>query len=135
MLWHSTRRRCRVGILIGLLAAFGAASFAADDATNEEREARMKRDITFLASPECEGRGPGTQGIDKAAEYIVANFKKAGLKPGGKDGGYFQPFEFGGQVKLGSPNTVKLRGPQGQEIELAKNTQFDVLGSSGSGTV
>src|SRR5262245_20955393 len=103
MVWHTTLRRCRAGILFGLLAACAAASVGAGDATNEEREARMKKDITYLASPECEGRGPGTEGLDKAADYIVANFKKAGLKPGGKDGGYFQPFSSGGQVVLGSP--------------------------------
>jgi hypothetical protein len=134
MHWPTTLWRCRVGILFGLLTASGASSFAADDATNEEREARMKRDITFLASPECEGRGPGTQGIDKAADYIAENFKKAGLKPGAGKGNYFQPFSFGGQVQLGSPNTLKLRGPQGQEIDLKMGGQFEVMGSSGSGT-
>ena len=111
MLWHSTRRRCRVGILIGLLAAFGAASFAADDATNEEREARMKRDITFLASDECEGRGIETKGIEIAANFIAGEFASAGLKPGGLSGSYFQPFAVQGQSKLEGTSTLNLKGP------------------------
>ena len=61
-------------------------------------EERMKRDITFLASDECEGRGPGTKGIDKAADYIVEQFKEAGLKPGGVKGTWFQPFTIGGSL-------------------------------------
>src|SRR5258708_25608770 len=61
---------------------------AEDDAV----EARMRKDITFLASDECEGRGVETKGINRAADYIAAEFKKAGLKPGGPDDSYFQPF-------------------------------------------
>src|SRR5579871_5348930 len=53
---------------------------------------RMRKDVYYLAGPECEGRGVETKGIEKAADYIAASFKAAGLKPGGKDGSYFQPF-------------------------------------------
>ena len=53
---------------------------------------RMQKDVFFLASPECEGRGIDTKGIEKAADYVVDAFKAAGLKPAMKDGSYFQPF-------------------------------------------
>ena len=46
-------------------------------------------DLFFLASKECEGRGPTTKGLNLAADYISESFKKAGLKPMGKDGTYF----------------------------------------------
>ena len=59
-------------------------------------EARLKRDVTFLASDECEGRGPTTKGLVLAGDYIANEFKKAGLKPGGVDGTYFQPFAVAG---------------------------------------
>ena len=59
-------------------------------------EARLKRDVTYLASDELEGRGVTTQGINLAADYIAAEFKKAGLKPAGKDGSYFQHFTMAG---------------------------------------
>lgn len=36
-------------------------------------------DVKFLASDELEGRGVGTEGLDKAAEYIRDAFAAAGL--------------------------------------------------------
>src|ERR687885_1016488 len=53
-------------------------------------EARLRRDVTFLASDQCEGRGPTTRGIERAAEYIAEQFRTIGLKPGA-EGSYFQP--------------------------------------------
>ena len=114
--------------LLGLVMLVGAR------AANEEAvEARMRRDITFLASDECEGRGVDTKGIDKAAVYIADAYKQAGLKPGGPDGSYFQPFKIAGAAKLEGPATIQLRGPQGQEIELKAGADFQVMGFSGSG--
>jgi hypothetical protein len=98
-----------------------------------ESEARMRRDITFLASDACEGRGPGTHGIDKAADYIVEQFKKAGLKPGGVDGSYLQPFTINATV-LDEAARLSLIGPLGQSIAFKQGVQFwpMALGSSGS---
>jgi hypothetical protein len=49
--------------------------------------------VTFLASPEREGRGVGSAGLRQAAEYIAQRFAAAGLTPGGNDGGWFQVVE------------------------------------------
>jgi hypothetical protein len=95
-------------------------------------EARMRRDITFLASEACEGRGPGTRGIDKAADYIAEQFKRAGLKPGGSDGGFFQPFTIKASV-LDEPARLVLKGPQGQTIALKQGVQFWPMALGGSG--
>jgi hypothetical protein len=96
-------------------------------------EERMRRDITFLASDECEGRGPGTKGLDKAADYIAKIFAESGLKPGGKEG-YFQPFTIGGgATKLEGTTTLKLEGPNDQVIDLKLGNEFQVMGFSGSG--
>ncbi len=54
---------------------------------------RMMETVNYLASKELEGRGPGTEGINKAAEYIVQQFKSAGLLPGSDEGTYFQSWE------------------------------------------
>lgn len=119
-------------LLLGFLAISGLPLRANDEAA----DARLRRDITFLASAECEGRGVGTKGIDKAADYIVNEFKKSGLKPGGPGGSFFQPFSFSyGGSKLGSPNSVRLHGPLGQDIELKQGVHFEVMGLSGSGKV
>lgn len=49
--------------------------------------------VRYLASDELGGRGPGQPGIELAAEYIAEKFKEYGLKPGGVEGTYFQPFD------------------------------------------
>jgi len=51
---------------------------------------RMMRSVEYLASEELAGRAPGTDGIHKAADFIVEKFKGAGLLPGSDDGSYFQ---------------------------------------------
>src|SRR5262245_20205487 len=95
---------------------------------------RLKRDLTYLASEECEGRGAQTQGLHKAADYIAKEFEKIGLKPAGTNG-YFQPFKMStGAASLQSA-TLKLRGPLGQEIELKINQHYQAVGLSGTGTV
>jgi hypothetical protein len=115
--------------IVALLVLLGSQAPAA----NEVVEARMRKDITFLASDACEGRGINTKGINLAADYIANEFKEAGLEPAPTDNGYFQPFVMKVASKLGSPNKVVLRGPQGQQIELQQGQQFQVLGLSGSG--
>jgi hypothetical protein len=50
--------------------------------------------LGYLAGPECEGRGTGEPGFQKAAEYMAARFKEFGLKPVGDNGTYFQGVPF-----------------------------------------
>jgi Zn-dependent M28 family amino/carboxypeptidase len=45
--------------------------------------ARLSQDVKALSSDAFEGRGPATPGEVKAVDYIVAQMKAAGLKPGG----------------------------------------------------
>jgi hypothetical protein len=115
--------------LLGLVALAGGLTRAESGA-----QARMKRDVTYLASDELEGRGPGTTGIDKAADYIARQFQLAGLKPGGPKGSYFQPFTISGGAKV-EGSSLSLRGPMGQAIELKEGRDFGVMGFSGSGKV
>lgn len=49
--------------------------------------------LTYLAT-QCEGRGSGQPGFQKAAEYVAAQFKASGLKPVGDNGTYFQNVPF-----------------------------------------
>src|SRR5207244_3368236 len=102
---------------------------------DEASEARLKRDVTFLASEACEGRGVGTKGLDKAADYIAGQFKEAGLKPGGVSGTYFQPFSMARGSELDGPSSVVLQGPLGQKITLKPGADFQVSGFSGAGQV
>lgn len=52
---------------------------------------RIKAAVTHLASDRLEGRGLGTNGEVLATEYISDEFEKAGLKPLGEKGTFFQP--------------------------------------------
>lgn len=45
--------------------------------------ARMMETVNFLADESLEGRGFGTEGLEKAAGYIAEKFREAGLSPGG----------------------------------------------------
>ncbi len=51
-------------------------------------EDALRRDVSFLASDELEGRDTPSHGLDMAAQYIAAQFRRAGLQPAGD--GYFQ---------------------------------------------
>src|SRR2546430_4939811 len=56
-----------------------------------------------------EGRGIGTKGIEKAADYIAGEMKKAGLVPGAGDS-YFQSFDMTVGVSLGSNQALSIGG-------------------------
>src|SRR5207245_116782 len=103
-------------------------------ADGNDSEARMRRDVNFLASEQCQGRGVNTAGINLAAEYIANEFQKAGLKPAAEDGSYFQPFTMPASRLQATP-VLALRGPQGQQIELKVGLHFQPMGISSSGDV
>ncbi len=66
----------------------------------------MMHTVKTLSAPSYQGRGAGSQGLDKAADYITEAFKQAGLKPGGTNASYLQSFT--------------MQGPDGKPI-IAKN--------------
>ncbi len=123
-------------LALAAFAALAVTRFAPGEAASRvaESEARLKRDVTFLASDACEGRGVTTEGIRKAADYIAAEFRKAGLKPGGVDGTYFQPFTIPGAT-LEAPATLSLRGPKGKVVALKQGTDFYPMGLGHAGKV
>src|SRR5260370_1397921 len=84
---------------------------------NDSSEARMRHDIDFLASDQCEGRGVNTAGINLAAQYIANEFQKAGLKPAEADGSYFQPFTMPAS-KLKAAPILGVHGRKGREFLL-----------------
>ncbi len=51
---------------------------------------RIRADVQYLASDRLEGRGIGTRGEELATDYIAKAFAKAGLKPVGERGTFFQ---------------------------------------------
>lgn len=61
---------------------------AADKITAE----KLKKDLDFLASDELQGRNTPSPGYDTAAKHIADRLAKAGLKPLGDDGTFFQRY-------------------------------------------
>lgn len=53
----------------------------------------LKTHIAYLADDKLEGRRAGSNGEKLAADYIMGQFKSAGLSPAGISGGYLQPFD------------------------------------------
>ena len=62
----------------------------------------IKKHIEYLASDKLEGRGTGTEGGIKAAQYLVKQFQKIGLKPYGDAGTFLQEFP----AKKGLPPNI-----------------------------
>ncbi len=64
--------------------------------------------IKVLSSDEFEGRAPGSKGEDLTVDYLTAQFKQIGLKPGNPDGTYIQKVPLAGiQSDAKSEITVK----------------------------
>jgi hypothetical protein len=79
--------------------------------------------IKFLASDELQGRGNGTEGLERAADYIAAEFKEAGLRPAGDDSSWFQPFGLTIGVTVGQGNALVIRGAK-QSIAFSLGTSY-----------
>jgi len=84
-----------------------AASITTDD---------MKKHLYIIASKEMEGRDTPSPGLEKAADYIEAQFKSFGLTPG-NNGSFRQRYPLYKDSMLSS--SIKINGS-----ELALNTDY-----------
>ncbi len=77
--------------------------------------------IKFLASDELQGRGNGSEGLERAADYIAARFKAAGLRPGGDNGSWFQPFDLTAGLSIDPGNSLVIRaGSQSFQLTIGE---------------
>jgi hypothetical protein len=103
-------------------------------ATNEAIVARVAEDIRYLSSDELEGRGPGTKGLEKAAEYIRQRFQGLGLQGPAEGGAFMRPFEISVDTEvLVEKTSLVLRGPNGEELKLKLAEDYQPLATGGSG--
>jgi len=127
-----------------VLAASAAVAFAQEATTPAGQ--RVMEHVKYLASDECAGRGPATDGIERAAVYVVDHFKQFGLEPAGDQGTYRNLFSLTTGVKLVDPNSVWFsirRARPGIPMDKIRPTKvpwkvgqdYHPFGFSGTGTV
>jgi hypothetical protein len=68
-------------LLLPLIAVVAAASCKVQRAQQTINESEVERIERVLSADDMQGRRPFTPGIDKAADFIASEFKKAGLQP------------------------------------------------------
>ena len=116
--------------LAATLAAYTAAITLDRKATLDRISApSLQGHVWFLASDLLEGRDTPSRGLDIAAEYIAAQFRRAGLKPLGDDG-YFQTAQFidTGQSVDGAELTVNDLRIGKNELRILSTGRADFSG-------
>ncbi len=116
-------------LTISFVLVFGVSLFSNALAQQYSQIDSVKKHIYYLASEELAGRKPGTPGIEKAAAYIITQFKNIGVKP--FNGSYLQPFKLLAGAQFDEVNTLFA---DGKELKLGKDfIPADITGSGKSG--
>jgi hypothetical protein len=135
------RLRSCLAVMLGcVLLAAAAPAVAEEKATSAEVEARISNDLKYLASDELEGRGVGTMGLDRAAQYIADEFAILGLETRLFDGTPFQTFRINTSSEMGPAEQNRLElvqtdagTPTITKLELGRD--FNPLALGGSGKI
>ncbi|QQS33425.1 MAG: M28 family peptidase [Acidobacteriota bacterium] len=115
-------------ISVVLLLVFAAGAAFAQDRSSWFDGAKMRERVKRLSADEMEGRGPGNAGSKKAADYIAAQMRSAGVKPGnGKS--YFQNVKLVGNKV--DPAT-KLSISKGSDETTSFNFGDDFVATTGA---
>ncbi|MEI6240295.1 MAG: M28 family peptidase [Planctomycetia bacterium] len=103
-------------------------------------ETRLRAACEWLAAPDREGRGPGTEGIEQAADWVARQFEAVGLDTTVVGETPFQRFPITLEARLGpaAGNTAEIVGPPGPDgtrtvRHLELGTDFTPLAAGGSG--
>jgi len=94
---------------------------------------RLLESVRYLASDELEGRGVGTDGLDKAAVFIAEHFERIGLDTELYGGTPFDHFRRTRRIALGSTNTASITSADRTRIALKFRADFLPLSLSTSG--
>jgi aminopeptidase YwaD len=118
-------------IILFLILPFAVNAQQVFDFSDTAVESRLKKDLYFLASDSLKGREAGTANEIIARDYIVNEFKKAGVLPYNiSDSDYLQEFEFTNDYWDDELNTLTI---DGNEYDLWKD--FYPLANVGEGFV
>jgi hypothetical protein len=115
------------------LVAVAAILIAASTSVPQADPTRYLNDVKALASPEMEGRGPGTRGIGRAQHLIEKRYKELHLDPAGVNG-YAQPFTVITGERLKSDNHATVHtGDSKTDLKIERD--FVPFSFSASGQV
>ena len=118
------KRRQRV--LATLLLVFAGAFARAQTPDWDALGKRWWSHVQFLADDALEGRDTGSPGFEKAADYMAAQFRAAGLQPAGVDG-YRQPMDFDVvRIDESSCSLELLRDGKAEPVKLGDDATLDV---------
>jgi hypothetical protein len=84
---------------------------------------QIRAHVVYLADDKLLGRLPGTPGYQMAVDYVVGEFKKMGVKPGGENGSYLQKFTL--RKSSIQPTSVRMTlGDQQGNIDSINRTDI-----------
>jgi len=120
-----------------LIAAAGVACRSTSPAPSDSPEPefsgeRIKAHVTFLADDLLEGREAGTRGHEIAARYVATQFHQLGVKPGGRDGSFFEPVRLH-EYALSGPTPSLVVKTRGHGTTLKHGDTAVVLGPTAGG--
>jgi Zn-dependent M28 family amino/carboxypeptidase len=98
-------------IALSLLLTLASPAIFAQDWTSKFDGAKMRERVIRLSADDFEGRGPGTAGGKRAAQYIADQMKAGGVKPGNRKS-YFQNVKLVG-VKADPATQLRVNITQG----------------------
>jgi hypothetical protein len=101
-----------VALLLAALALLGAGAPATPTAE------WLVDQVRILSAPETEGRSPGTPGAERAGRHIALEMARAGLRPAGDGGTYFQHFPVPTGIRLAQPTRLAVVGPVPRDLAL-----------------
>lgn len=109
-------------ISICLLLVFAVSTLPAQDRTRDFSQEKMRERVKRLSADDFEGRGPGTEGGKRAAQYIADQLKSIGVKPANK-GSYFQNVKLVG-VKADPATPLTITDKSGKSLNLKFGDDF-----------
>lgn len=92
----------------------------------EVDSARVVADISYLSSPELQGRAAGTEGSEAARAYIQAELERAGIRP--LSTGWFQSFIVPTTGVEGRNVIGVVQGMESPDRYIVVTAHFDHLG-------
>jgi hypothetical protein len=128
------------GAAVATIKPPAADHVVAENAAAVAADRRLADTTRYLASPQLEGRGLGTHGLELAGDYVARQFKEIGLKTDLYDGRPFEPMTLPLGSELGPKihNRLQFSGPPSegealwQVIQLEVGTDFNPLAVGGS---